>query len=160
MNSPGLMVWAAIWSKGIVGPFFFDEHVTARSYVAMLNTFFLPKLSSLCVTDPYFMHDGAPAHFALLTRNWLDEHFHNRWLGRRGPVEWPPRSPDLTPPDFFLWGVLKDKVYVHKPQCLEELRQHIISAFAEISDELCARVCRSVPSRLCECIDANGGHLP
>jgi hypothetical protein len=24
---------------------------------------------------------------------------------------WPPRSPGLTPADFFLWGLLKDKVY-------------------------------------------------
>jgi hypothetical protein len=24
---------------------------------------------------------------------------------------WPPRSPDLSPPDLFLWGHLKDTVY-------------------------------------------------
>ena len=23
-------------------------------------------------------------------------------------VEWPPHSPNLTPPDFFLWGYLKE----------------------------------------------------
>ena len=24
-----------------------------------------------------------------------------RWIGHRGPVFWPPRSPDLTPTFFF-----------------------------------------------------------
>nr|CAI5833004.1 unnamed protein product [Callosobruchus analis] len=34
-----------------------------------------------------------------------------QWIGRRGPIEFPPRSPDLTPLDFFLWGTVKDEVY-------------------------------------------------
>ena len=49
-------------------------------------------------------HDGAPAHFALDVREYLDNVFPNRWIGRGGPVQWPPRSPDLTPMDFFIWG--------------------------------------------------------
>ena len=32
-------------------------------------------------------------------------------MGRRGSHEWPARSPDLTPCDFFLWGWLKEQVY-------------------------------------------------
>ena len=27
----------------------------------------------------------------------LDKHFAGRWIGRRGPTEWPPRSPNLRP---------------------------------------------------------------
>ncbi|XP_050293326.1 solute carrier family 22 member 3-like isoform X2 [Anthonomus grandis grandis] len=27
------------------------------------------------------------------------------------PIEWPPKSPDITPLDFFLWGYLMSKVY-------------------------------------------------
>ena len=46
-----------------------------------------------------FMQDGLPSHFKLTVRAWLDEIFPNRWIGRRGPVEWVPRSPDLTPLD-------------------------------------------------------------
>ncbi|KAF2367907.1 hypothetical protein FHG87_001352, partial [Trinorchestia longiramus] len=42
-------------------------------------------------------------------------------------VEWPPRSPDLTPCDFFLWGYLKNKVYFSPPQDLEELQNRIRS---------------------------------
>jgi hypothetical protein len=34
-----------------------------------------------------------------------------RWIGRGGPIAWPPRSPDLTPLDIFLWGYVKNTVY-------------------------------------------------
>jgi hypothetical protein len=37
-------------------------------------------------------------------------------------MEWPPRLPDLTPVDLFLWGFVKVNVYV--PRC----RQHCMSS--------------------------------
>lgn len=49
----------------------------------------------------WFQHDGAPPHFARQARTTLNEIFGNRWIGRDGPVNWPARSPDLTPLDFF-----------------------------------------------------------
>ena len=52
----------------------------------------------------WFQQDGAPAHFALDVREYLNNIFPNGWIGRGGPVQWPPRSPDLTPMDFFIWG--------------------------------------------------------
>ena len=51
-----------------------------------------------------FQEDGAPAHYANVVRNALNERLTNRWIGRRGTIEWPAHSPDLTPLDFFLWG--------------------------------------------------------
>nr|CAI5847363.1 unnamed protein product [Callosobruchus analis] len=44
-------------------------------------------------------------------RAYLDQNLSGQWIGRRGPIEFPPRSPDLTPLDFFLWGTVKDEVY-------------------------------------------------
>jgi hypothetical protein len=49
------------------------------------------------INDLILMQDGAPPHFALDVRDWLDRRVSGRWLGRRGPHEWPARSPDLTP---------------------------------------------------------------
>ena len=46
----------------------------------------------------------APAHFALDVREYLNKVFTNRWIGRDGPLQWQPGSPDLTPMDFFIWG--------------------------------------------------------
>ena len=54
-----------------------------------------------------FQLDGATAHFALDVREYLNNVFPNRWIGRGGPVQWPPRSPDLTPMNFFIWREMK-----------------------------------------------------
>jgi len=40
--------------------------------------------------------------------------YPERWIGRRGAIKWPPRSPDLTPLDYFMWGYLKERVYKTK----------------------------------------------
>ena len=49
----------------------------------------------------YFQQDGAPPHYHRDVRAYLDKNLPNRWIGQRGNIESPPRSPDLTPPDFF-----------------------------------------------------------
>ncbi|GBM20352.1 hypothetical protein AVEN_195900-1 [Araneus ventricosus] len=52
-----------------------------------------------------------------IVRDFLNRELPHRWRGRAGLddiplLPWPLRSPDLTPCDFFLWGHVKDKVYV------------------------------------------------
>jgi hypothetical protein len=72
-----------------------------------------------------FQQDGAPPHFVNIVRDFLDVTFPNQWIGRRGLVEWPPRSPDLTPLDFFLWGDLKSVVYIDQPRNVQRLQNKI-----------------------------------
>ena len=55
-----------------------------------------------------------------------------------------------------LWGVLKDRVYASKPRTVEDLKEEIQAAVGTVSQELCAKVCRSVPSRLQKCLDVGG----
>ncbi|KAJ8871046.1 hypothetical protein PR048_027350 [Dryococelus australis] len=59
----------------------------------------------------WFQQDGALPHFAITVRQHLDMHFPNRWIDRRAPTAWPPRSPDIAPPDFWLWGHIKSIMY-------------------------------------------------
>jgi len=56
-----------------------------------------------------FQHDGAPPHFSVEVRKYLDETFPV-WIGRGGTVPWPVRSPDLTPLNFFVWGFYQTRV--------------------------------------------------
>ncbi|CAH1103662.1 unnamed protein product [Psylliodes chrysocephalus] len=44
----------------------------------------------------WLQQDGAPPHYAVLVRNYLDNVLQNRWIGKRRSIEWPPWSPDLT----------------------------------------------------------------
>ena len=108
-----------------------------------------------------FMHDGAPAHFSLLVRNYLNNHYGNRWVGRGGPVTWPPRSPDLNAMDFFAWGHLKSLVYATPVDNLLVLRNRIVEAFDTIrsTPDMLLQVHHSMQRRVQACITLNGGHF-
>jgi hypothetical protein len=113
-----------------------------------------PDLNEFC-----YQHDRASAHYSQIARDYLNEMFSDKWMACRVPVEWSSRSPDLTPPDFFAWGVVKDTVYSKKPTSVDQLETEIIKAFQQISIEICEKVCRSVKSRLYKCLEAEGGHF-
>ena len=84
------------------------------------------------------MQDGAPPHWSTNVRNWLNENLPERWIGRGGAqdcnITWPPRSPDMTPMDYFLWGYIKSKLYVKNYENISDLKAAIISAIQEVSD--------------------------
>ena len=105
VNVPRITVWAAKSSNGIIGPFVFDASVTGERYLNMLQTYFFPKIQQQ--EDIYFQEDGTPAHYAQCVHEWLDINFNDKWIGRRGPFEWPAPSPDLSPMDFFYGAFLK-----------------------------------------------------
>jgi hypothetical protein len=44
-------------------------------------------------------------------------------------MEWPPRSPDLSPLDFYLWGHLKAMVYQEKIRNMNHLKESIRMGF-------------------------------
>jgi hypothetical protein len=71
-----------------------------------------------------FLHDGAPAHYHREVRMWLDNNFVEKWIGRNGPVLWPPRSPDLNVCDY-LWGHMKQSVYSTPVHTQQELRERV-----------------------------------
>ncbi|EFN82647.1 hypothetical protein EAI_09010, partial [Harpegnathos saltator] len=77
----------------------------------------------------------------------------------RGDVNWPPRSCDLTPLDFFLWGFLKGKVYANDPQTIPELKEEIRRTINEISPQLCQNVIENFVKRMNVCKQDRGGHL-
>ncbi|GFX99874.1 uncharacterized protein TNCV_259111 [Trichonephila clavipes] len=54
------------------------------------------------------MQDGAPPHITRCVKDVLKHHFtEERVISRQFRHLWPPRSPDLNPCDFWLWGHLK-----------------------------------------------------
>jgi hypothetical protein len=56
-------------------------------------------------------------------------------MGRGGPVPWPPRSPDLNPLDYCVWGHVKSLVYTSAVDTVEELQHRIEGAGQQISTE-------------------------
>ncbi|KAJ4447457.1 hypothetical protein ANN_09464 [Periplaneta americana] len=81
-------------SDQLLGPFIFLEHLTYEMYLHFLQE----QLSQLLEDVPLarnFQHDGATVHFNRAVTAHLDQHFKQRWVGRGGPITWPPRSIDL-----------------------------------------------------------------
>jgi hypothetical protein len=147
LHSPRVTVWAGIGHRGIVGPFFFTQTVNSERYLALLRDHVMPALNQLPNRRRViFMQDGAPPHFGTVVRDFLNAHLPNRWMGRGSAAyPWPPRSPDLTPMDFFFWGYLKSKVYTDTPfPDLDSLRQRIVDECAQVPLE---RGGRSVETR-------------
>jgi transposase len=157
VNLPGITVWCGLSSRGLIGPFFFDATVTGPIYLNLLQQFVIPSIRIDFEDEEFFFQqDGAPPHYHRDVRSFLDELLPNRWIGRRGFVEYPPRSPDLTPLDFFLWGYLKDKVYAKKPATIAELREAIEHECSKIPREMFVDVCDSIASRCQKCLDQDG----
>ncbi|GFV57910.1 uncharacterized protein TNCV_1599021 [Trichonephila clavipes] len=72
------------------------------------------------------MQDGATSHTANPVKAFLIETFgEDRTVSRRCRYPWPPRSLDLTPADFWVWGYLKSRVYPSGPSSLSELKYAI-----------------------------------
>ncbi|KAJ8959621.1 hypothetical protein NQ318_021807 [Aromia moschata] len=90
-------------------------------------------------TRMFFQQDGCPAHHAITVRNLLNSELDiglEHWIGRDGPILWPPRSPDLTILDFYLWGRLKQIVYREPLENDEEqLKTRIQNAVKSLSME-------------------------
>ena len=72
-----------------------------------------------------FQQNGATSHTARVTIKLLKGKFGERVISTNGPVEWPPRSCDLTPLDFFLWDHIKSLVYANKPATLDNLKDNM-----------------------------------
>ena len=85
--------------------------------------------------------------------------FPGRWIGRCGPFDWPARSPDLTPCDFFLWKYLKDIVFKESCTSFIQLQNRIQEACAGITKAMCGKVCHSVTQRLCDRLEKDGQFL-
>ena len=77
-----------------------------------------------------------------------DATFPNRWIGRHGPTPWPPRSPDITPLDFFLWGYVKDKVFSTPVPDVTNLKARVTDAFATITEDVLGNTWREIDYRL------------
>ncbi|PNF17170.1 hypothetical protein B7P43_G09082 [Cryptotermes secundus] len=109
--------------------------------------------------------DGAPPHWHLNVQRFLNESLPQRWIGRMGSEDlalqfWPPRSPDLTPCDFFLWGFVKDAVYVPPlPTNLNGLRNRITAAVNSVTQDICHRVWDEFSYRLDVIHAAGGGNI-
>ncbi|GBO19818.1 hypothetical protein AVEN_269298-1 [Araneus ventricosus] len=102
--------------KELIGPVFCEGTLTGQRYLELLQdviTDFVENLPLHQIRNVWFQYYGAPAHKISNVKQYLMEAIQNPVIGYGGFVEWPSRSPDLTPLDFFLWGHIKGQVFCY-----------------------------------------------
>ncbi|GFT56110.1 uncharacterized protein TNCV_4625941 [Trichonephila clavipes] len=132
-----LTVWCALWAGGIIGPYFFKNDEGHN--------------------ELWFQQDCASCHTARAAIDLLKDAFGDRLISRFGPVNWPPRSCDLTPIDYFLWGYAKSLVYADKPQTLDHLEDNIRRV---IRPQMLEKVIENWTSRLDYIRASRGSPMP
>ncbi|GFV87872.1 putative transposable element [Trichonephila clavipes] len=114
-----LTVWCALCAGGIIDPYFFKND---EGHIVTVN--------------------------ARATIDLLKQKFGDRLISRFAPVNWSPRSCDLTPLDYFLWGYVKSLVYADKPQSLDHLEDIIRRVIADIWPKMMETFIENWTSRL------------
>jgi hypothetical protein len=112
-----------------------ETTITDIVYLDLLQQFLIPQLDEDDQEGRiHFQQYDAPLHYLQEVREYLNTRFPGRWNGRAAPITLPPRSPDLTPLDF--WGD-SDRVFVPPlPANVAELRIQITAAVAEVTPEM------------------------
>ncbi|GFY12330.1 transposable element Tcb2 transposase [Trichonephila clavipes] len=108
----------------------------------------------------WFQQDGATCHTAHSIIDLLKDTFGDRLISRFGPVNWPPRSCDLTPLDYFLWSYVKSLVSADKPQTLDYLEDNIRRVIADIRPQMLENVIENWTSRLDYIRASRGSPMP
>ena len=160
LHSPKVCVWMESSSTCKLQPFFFPATVTGENYLELIRDHVIPQLRQqrkLGVIT--FQHDGAPPHYSTHVRDFLRETFsEDRIIARGIGHRWPARSPDLSPLDYWFWGMIKARVYhFYKPSNLVDLQQCIRSEIEKISLDEIANAVRHVRHRVELVRKVNGG---
>lgn len=159
-----LNVWCGIKRNRVLGPVFYEHMMTGEFYFHALGNEIEDIIDTLPLDESreiIFQQDGAPAHNIRMVTEYLNDRFET-WIGRFGTIKWPPNSPDLTVLDTFLWGYLKNNIYLKNNEDINLMRQ-------EIREEI-NRINRSHPEWIVKaldklkkayrlCIQENGGHF-
>ena len=94
----GINVWAGIVDSRLIGPYLLPPHLTGHTYFIFMQDVLGKLLEDLDIHRRlWFQHGDSPPHFEGAICDHLNRCFGHSWIGRSGPIAWPPRSPDFTP---------------------------------------------------------------
>jgi len=117
---------------------------------------FTAQLKEDEIDKAYFQQDDATAHTAHMSMALLDDVFADRIISE---TIWPPRSPDLSPPDFFHWGATKNSLYPNNPHTIDDLKMAIIEYIRNVDRAILNTVFENTVRRVNKCLETGGGHF-
>ncbi|XP_054709168.1 uncharacterized protein LOC129218873 [Uloborus diversus] len=154
-----VIVIVVISSEGdVMPPQFFEEgvRINADGYIHVLETVVKPRVDMVAAGRDYlFQQDSAPAHKSRKTQAWLHSNMPYHWT----PDLWPPSSPDCNPLDYYLWGVVEEKVNAKFHNTKDALRATITVVVLNVDRKEVKHACGRFRSRLERVVAANGGYI-
>lgn len=140
-----LNVWTGFLNNHIAGPFFINGNLNSHKYLNLFQDDIVPaidRLPDININNVWFQQDACPAHNAVPVKAYLSRIFPDRLICAGGNIHWPARSPDLSPNHFYLWGYVKQSIYITQEERaanLEELQQRIVNCMHEILPQTLAK---------------------
>ena len=127
----------------------------------MLERLVIPTIrSNGAQRTAIFQQDGARAHTSCEKLAFLKQYFPGRLISNRTEFQWPPRSPDLSPLDFWSWGHLRNSVYANpRPRTTAELKTKLLKCYEEIPRFMFRHAVLSAQKRAHLCLEAKGKHF-
>ena len=106
------------------------------------------------LTTGHYQQDGATCDTSNASMREIESIFlKDRIISKN---LWPPRSPDLTSTDFFLWGLLKGKVHKNTPRTIEQLKDAIRQEIQAVNIDNLGKVFQNLEKRIQVCLDVKG----
>ena len=131
--------------------------INSKYYMEELLLLLIEDCHMLLHNEFVFQQDGAPAHTARQTQDWLQENAHD-FISRD---QWPPNLPDLNPLDHCIWGLMLDRYQKHapKPTNSDELKTVLQQIWESLPLAMLQNAVMSFRKRLQACIRSDGGHF-
>ena len=127
---------------------------------------FLADLQTVCdfkgldYHQQMFQQEGGTVHTGKGSLQYLDQHLPSTLISRYAALPYPARSPDLTPLDSHLWGIVKSTCLSDpKPITIEQLKLNVESVISSISDDSLRAMIDNIRQRMELCLAQNGAHI-
>ena len=157
----GMMFWAVIVGKSLVGPFRVQDglKMNSQSYTEFLDANFFPWYDSQTLDfqeSCIFMQENAPSHASRFTKAYLA----GKNISGERLMDWPPSSPDLNCIEN-LWSIVKKEIYKGNKQYTskDDLLKAISEACRNIRSSVIKSLTTSMDDRLVGILERKGAHI-
>lgn len=134
--------------------------ILGERYINILQNLEINYLDNLPLDDYrniFYQHDGAPPHNGHLVNNYLQNLYDDQWIANNGPICWPPRSPDLSVLDYFIWGTIKNMVYNTALTTIDDCMDRVRRAFQNLNPQSIKKATHEQLLIRCEkCLEVQG----
>lgn len=146
--------WGWMWAEGPGELVKIDGRFNGQQYVEILEEVLLPSVRAMAIPHPMtikLVHDNSSIHKCNLVSEWLEQH------PEIVVIDWPTKGCDLNPIEH-LWAAMCHEWSVGDQRTANAVEATAREVWESIRrGQLCSKLVNSIPNRLNEIIDANGG---